>query len=170
MKLCNYCTKDDSLCPDLWIYLTTQPTSSIITPSHTGTWACNHWYTMARPQSPSTHSTLPSATTNEFREQWGHHSKSYVATVSAGTRALKLVMVFGVSSHIPDTSLHVQAVVDIENSLGKWQLSFDSIGFINMLESQFISPLSYYQAGGSLSVGLKIWGCNRLWALGPGFH
>ena len=52
------------------------------------------------------------------REQWGHHSKSYVATVSAGTRALKLVTVFGVSSHIPDTSLHVQAVVDIENSLG----------------------------------------------------
>lgn len=52
------------------------------------------------------------------REQWSHHSKSYVATASEGTQALKLVMVFGVSPHIPDTSLHVQAVVDVENSLG----------------------------------------------------
>ena len=33
-------------------------------------------------------------------------------------QALKLVMVFGMSSHIPDTSPHVQAVVDIEKSLG----------------------------------------------------
>ena len=52
------------------------------------------------------------------REQWSHHGKSYVATVSGGTQALKLVMVFGRSSHIPDTSPHVQAVVDIEKSLG----------------------------------------------------
>lgn len=53
-----------------------------------------------------------------IREQWSHHGKSYVVTVSKGTQALKLVMVFGMSSPIPDTSPHVQAVVDIEKSLG----------------------------------------------------
>ena len=53
-----------------------------------------------------------------IREQWSHHGKSYVVAISEGTQALKLVMVFGMSSHIPDTSPHVQAVVDIEKSLG----------------------------------------------------